>query len=286
MVDSLLGLDPGGRGIARFFVAGAAAQAARALRRARRVLLTTGFSVGPGMPETDGPPGTASLGRALRSLGAEVTYITDAAALPPLQAALGALGEPAQILTFHAGGDAALTARRLLAEHAPTHLVSVERPGRTGAGDYLSMRGESIREWNAPLDALFLEASRRVITVGVGDGGNEIGMGSLRARLARAGPRIRKVASVVPARHVIVAGVSNWGAYGIVVELARLARRPLHHTGDEERRMIEACVKAGAVDGITRKHEPTVDALPVEAHAGMVELLRLMENPSSHGGHP
>ena len=286
MVDSLLGLDPGGRGIARFFVVGAAAQAARALRRSRRVILTTGFSVGPGMPETDGPPGTASLGRALRSLGAEVTYITDAAALPPLQAALGALGEPTPIVTFHVAGDAALTARRLLAEHAPTHLISVERPGRTRTGDYLSMRGESVREWNAPLDALFLEASRRVITVGVGDGGNEIGMGALRARLARAGPRIRKVASVVSARHPVVAGVSNWGAYGIVVELSRLARRPLLHTGDEERRMIEACVKAGAVDGVTRKHEATVDALPVEAHVGMVELLRLMENPSSHGGHP
>jgi len=285
MVDSLLGLDPGGRGIARFFVAGAAAHAARALRRAKRVVLTTGFSVGPGMPETDGPPGTASLGRALRLLGAEVTYITDAAALPPLQAALGALGEPTPIVTFHVAGDAALTARRLLAEHAPTHLISVERPGRTGTGDYLSMRGESVREWNAPLDALFLEASRRVITVGVGDGGNEIGMGALRARLACAGPRIRKVASVVSARHPVVAGVSNWGAYGIVVELSRLARRPLLHTGDEERRMIEACVKAGAVDGVTRKHEATVDALPVEAHVGMVELLRLMENPSSHGGH-
>src|SRR6266536_3537578 len=189
MVDSLLGFDPGGRGIARFFVADAAAQAARALRRAKRVVLTTGFSVGPGMPETDGPPGTASLGRALRSLGAAVTYITDAAALPPLQAALEALGEPTQIVTFHAAGDAALTARRLLAEHAPTHLISVERPGRTGAGDYLSMRGESGRDGNSPLDALFLEASRRVVTVGVGDGGNEIGMGALRARLVRASGR-------------------------------------------------------------------------------------------------
>ena len=29
-----------------------------------RVLLTTGFMVGPGLPETDGPPGAACLGRA------------------------------------------------------------------------------------------------------------------------------------------------------------------------------------------------------------------------------
>jgi len=238
------------------------------------------------MPETDGPPGTASLGRALRMLGSDVTYITDAAALPPLQAALEALGEPTKVRTFHAAGDAALTARRLLSEYAPTHLISVERPGRTRGGDYLSMRGESVREWNAPLDALFLEAPRRVVTVGVGDGGNEIGMGALRARLARAGARINRVASVVSARHAVVAGVSNWGAYGIVAELGRLTRRALLHSGDEERRMIEACVKAGAVDGITRKHEATVDALPLEAHVGMVELLRLMESSSSHGGKP
>jgi hypothetical protein len=284
MVDQLLAFDPGGRGIARFFVPGGAARAARALRRAKRVLLTTGFSLGPGLPETDGPPGTASLGRALRALGAEVTYITDAASLPPLQAALSVLGEPTKILTFHAGGDAALTARRLLAELAPTHLVAIERPGRTRGGEYLSMRGESVGEWNGPLDALFLEAPRRVVTVGVGDGGNEIGMGALRARLRGAGARIRKVASVVPARHVVVAGVSNWGAYGIVVELAGLSKRPLLHTAEEERQMVRACVAAGAVDGITRKREATVDALPLEAHAGMVELMRLIQDSTPHGG--
>src|SRR5262249_62329753 len=119
----------------------------------------------------------------------------------------------------HAAGDAALTARRLLAEHAPTHLVSVERPGRTRGGDYLSMRGESVGEWNAPLDALFLEASRRVVTIGVGDGGNEVGMGALRSRVARAGARLNKVASVVAARDPRVPGGSNWGASGHRVEV-------------------------------------------------------------------
>ena len=68
MIDQLMALDPGGRGIAAFFVRGGATTAARALRKSRRVLLTTGFMVGPGLPETDGPPGTACLGRALRTL--------------------------------------------------------------------------------------------------------------------------------------------------------------------------------------------------------------------------
>jgi hypothetical protein len=120
--------------------------------------------------------------------------------------------------------------------------------------------------------------------VGVGDGGNEIGMGSVRARLRRAAPRIAKAAAVVPVTHLVVAGTSNWGAYGIVAELSRRLRRQLLHTADDERRMVQACVDAGAVDGVTRKPEPTVDALPLAAHVSMVELLRLIADMHPHGG--
>lgn len=284
MIDHLLALDPGGRGIARFFVEGGATAAARSLARARRVLITTGFTVGPGLPETDGPPGAAALGRALRLLGQTVSYVTDAVTVPLLESALKALAEPLPILTFDAGADADVAARRLLAEHAPTHLVSIERPGRTRDGDYRSARGESVREWNAPLDALFLSAPRRIATVGIGDGGNEIGMGNVRARLARAGALMRSIASVVKVDHLVVAGTSNWGAWGVIAELSRLARRSLLHSVDEERRMVLACVEAGAVDGITRRREATVDGLPLEAHVGMLELLRVFAIPRATGG--
>jgi len=293
MIDQLMALDPGGRGIAAFFVRGGAGAAARALRKSRRALLTTGFMVGPGRPETDGPPGTACLGRALRVLGAEVIYVTDAAALPPLQASLKVLGEPASVLTFHvphgagggpAAGAARVAARRLLAEHRPTHLVAIERPGRARDGHYRSARGLPLSEWNAPLDELFLAAPARVITVGIGDGGNEIGMGAVHARVARAGAVFRAIASVVAVKHLVVAGVSNWGAYGVVTELARLTGRPLLHTAEEEEAMVRACVDAGAVDGLTRRAEPTVDGLPLPAHIGMLELLRTLQSPRGTGG--
>jgi len=278
-LDHLLALDLGGRGVDRLFVPGAAAAAARALARARRVLVVTGFCVPPGVPETDGPPGAAVLGRALRLLGADVGYVTDPPVVRPLRAALEALGEPAEVLTLPAGGAAALLAAR-----RPTHLVAVERPGRTRAGDYLSARGESVAAWNSPLDALFLDAAGRAagrggarrprpVTVAVGDGGNEVGMGNVRARLVRRGGLGARIASVVPADHLVVAGTSNWGAYGIVAALGRLARRPLLHDSGLERRLLEACVAAGAVDGITRRAEPAVDGLPAETHAAMVELL-------------
>ncbi|HET7296058.1 MAG TPA: DUF4392 domain-containing protein [Gemmatimonadales bacterium] len=284
MIDHLLALDPGHRGIARFFVRGGAAAAARSLFRGRRALLTTGFTVGPGLPETDGPPGTAALGRALRLLGQKVTYITDQVTLPSLEAALDALGEPPAVLAFEGADDATAAARRVLAAEAPTHLVSIERPGRTRDGDYRNARGKSVRQWNAPLDALFLAAPRRIVTVGIGDGGNEIGMGNVRARIGRASALLRSISSVVEVQHLVVAGTSNWGAWGVVAELSRLAGLPLLHSADEERRMVEACVAAGAVDGISRRREATVDGLPLEAHVGMLELLRLFSAPRRAGG--
>ncbi len=286
MIDHLLALDPGHRGIARFFVRGGAAAAARSLSRGKRTLLTTGFTVGPRQPETDGPPGAAVLGRALRLLGQKVTYVTDEVTVPLLEAALDALGEPAAVIAFDEASDATTAARRLLAAEAPTHLVSIERPGRTRDGDYRSARGESVRQWNAPLDALFLAAPRRVATVGIGDGGNEIGMGNVRARICRAGPLQRSITSVVKVKHLVVAGTSNWGAWGVIAELSRLAGRPLLHSADEERRMVEACVAAGAVDGVSRRREATVDGLPLAAHVGMLELLRLFAAPMLTGGSP
>jgi Domain of unknown function (DUF4392) len=313
-IDHLLALDPGGRGIAAFFQPGAALAAARALARARRVLIVTGFIVAEGMPETDGPPGAAVLGRALRRLGADVRYTTDAATLPTLAATLKALGEPVEAFAYP---DTAGAAAEVLARERPTHLVSIERPGRGRGGDYLNARGVSVRPWNRPLDDMFLLARRgagrtkrtrvseprashkrppaarpgqaplaptALATVAIGDGGNEIGMGNVRGALAREGALMARIASVVRVDHLVVAGVSNWGAYGIVAQLGRLTGGSLLHTPADERRLIDACVAAGAVDGITRRAERTVDGLDADTHAAIVALLGLSWGHSSRPG--
>jgi hypothetical protein len=277
-VDHLLALDPGRRGIAAFFPPGAARRAAVALSDCRRVLITTGFIVEPKMAETDGPPGAAVLGRALRRLGAEVGSVTDAESIPVVAAALRALGEPPDV---HAYGDGPLAAADILRRARPTHLVAIERPARGRSGDYLNMRGHSVAEWTRPIDELFIgrDDRGRPVTVGVGDGGNEIGMGNVRGRLVRQGPLMARIAATVTVDHLVVAGVSNWGAYGIVAHLAHLAGQPLLHTPAQERELVAACVEAGASDGVTRRREPTVDALPLDVHASIVALLGVSWGP-------
>ena len=279
-VDHLLALDPGARGIAKFFQPGGALRAAQALRRAERVLITTGFVVAPGAAETDGPPGAALLGRALRTLGADVRYVTDDVTAPVLAASLGALGEREEVSCYPTDNGAA---RAVLDRERPTHLIAIERPGRARDGAYRNMRGVDVSAWNAPLDELFLVSGRginrrsldryRAVTVGVGDGGNEIGMGNVHARFAKGRGLAARIGSVVRVDHLVVAGVSNWGAYGIVAQLGRLAGRVLLHTPDDERRLVAACVKAGACDGVTRRREPTVDGMPLDVHAAVVALL-------------
>ena len=273
LVDQILALDPGHRDIAAFSTPGAAGAAARALLGAKRVLIVTGFTVEPNMPETDGPPGAAVLGRALRRLGSRVTYVTDATNVPLVEAALKILDEPSDVVVYPGGADGA---RRLLASEKPTHLVAIERPGWNRAGDYLNMRGDSVAAWNPPIDELFWgRGTRRPVTIGIGDGGNEIGMGTVRAKIARLDALRARIATVVRVDHLVVAGVSNWGGYGVVTALGRLTGTDLLHTPEIERRLIAACVAAGACDGVTRRREPTVDSLGSDTHAAVVDLLRL-----------
>ena len=102
-----------------------------------------------------------------------------------------------------------------------THAISIERCGRSADGAPRNMRGEDIGSYTAPLDDLFSAGPWE--TIAVGDGGNEIGMGAIsRSLIARHIAHGETIASVTPAQHLIVAGVSNWGAYALIGALAAL----------------------------------------------------------------
>jgi hypothetical protein len=286
-IETLCALDAGGRGIGRLLVPGAMAAAARSLARARRVLLVTGFVARPTWPaETDGPSGTVVLGRALRRLGARVRHLADPPVAPLVAACLEALGEPRDLVRVPGARGALARAHEAVRAFAPTHLVAVERPGRAADGGYYNARGGSVAAENAPLDALFLRPRAGVVTVGVGDGGNEIGMGRVRAAVTRDVPHGRRIASVVSTDHLIVAGASNWGAWGLVAHLELATGRRLLHTPGDETRLTRAMVAAGAVDGLTGAARPSVDSLPLAFHRSLLATLRALTAHLTARGRP
>jgi hypothetical protein len=143
------------------------------------------------------------------------------------------------------------------------------------------MRGEDIGSYTAPLDDLFSAGPWE--TIAIGDGGNEIGMGTIaRSLIARYVAHGEIIASVTSAQHLIVAGVSNWGAYAMIGALATLRedwRRLLLACLDEtlDRTVLEAMIERGpAVDGVSRLPTPTVDNLDIETHHHILRTIRAL----------
>jgi hypothetical protein len=133
------------------------------------------------------------------------------------------------------------------------------------------MKGLDISGLVYEFDDLFL--SGRWATMAFGDGGNEIGMGSIpRDRIADNITLGRTVASSTPADFNVVCGVSNWGAYALGAALA--VRMPEHAAAIRdaesdlfESHLMEVAFSAGAVDGTTSMPALTVDGLPAAAHS-------------------
>ena len=184
-----------------------AAAARFLLQHAGTVLIATGFYVRRAdAPETDGPPGALALGRALAALGNRVAYVSDAYTAP-LLADLAPSGM--ETVDFPIADDAASrqVARDLLDRIEPTVLIAIERCALTRSGTYLNMRGQDISPHTARLDYLFRQHPH---TVGIGDGGNEIGMGNLAPRIPKV-DTLPDEPAVTRTTHLVIASVRQLG---------------------------------------------------------------------------
>jgi hypothetical protein len=256
---------------------GAASALAAAPRLSAGIL--TGFYVPLGAPpaaETDGPVGTALLADALRRIGVPCRVATDEPCRATCQAALRESDTALDVVPL---GGVAEALAALWCGFGVTHAISIERCGLSADGMPRNMRGEDISAFTTPLDGLFLAPWWRKIAIG--DGGNEIGMGALPASLiASHVAHGDSIACATPAEHLIVAGVSNWGAYALIGALAVLRqdwRGTLIDCLDPEREaaILRAAVNEGpAVDGVTRQRTLTVDSLPVEVHQEKLRAIR------------
>ncbi|KAM8915240.1 D-glutamate cyclase, mitochondrial isoform 3-T3 [Spinachia spinachia] len=235
--------DPGQRGIRALFVQDELLLSCLTLSHANSVAITTGFPthhMQSPPDETDGPPGAIAMATMLLSLGKQVTMVMDRRALEMNQAIIdeavstGVLKNAIPIVTFEESSpDSAL---HFLCHHGDPkkprydHLVAIERSGRAEDGNYYNMRGVNVKHLVDPIDNLFLAAKDipGISTTGIGDGGNELGMGGLRDKVRTMMPNGGLIACDVPADYAITAGVSNWGGYAVACGLYLLHTCPSH----------------------------------------------------------
>jgi hypothetical protein len=79
--------------------------------------------------------------------------------------------------------------------------------------------------------------------------------------------------AVTKVDRLVITSVSNWGGYGLVAALSRLAGKNLLPTVDHETRLIKRMVEIGVVDGTTGEAIPTVDNFSLEVNSEVLEQL-------------
>ncbi len=231
------------------------------LRHPGTVLIGTGFPVG-GTFETDGPVGAIVLYQVLESIGHRPIMVCG----PPLSRLLGhefTLYE----LPINDRDRTMPVVDRILKDTPPSLVVSIERPGVAVDGRYYNMRRQDITDRVAKFD-LLLEHSP-CPSLAVGDGGNEIGMGSVAEHLAE----LPIIPSAVSSDVLVISTVSNWGVYGIIAEMSIRLKTDLFTDLDLDG-IFEFLVSGGAVDGVTCSAAISEDGHPIEVGLSIIDRLR------------
>ncbi|MBW1999546.1 MAG: DUF4392 domain-containing protein [Deltaproteobacteria bacterium] len=271
-------------------------------------LIATGWPdrphVSPDIAETDGPPGAALLGMALhRARKAVALFLTEEQLVAPMEKVCASAGfkvlpldrlmdasesraplHAASVLGFPAGvSEAADAAENLLDTYPVRAVISIEKGGMNEKGIIHTSRGDDTTGPMAKIDILIRKAGEReILTIGIGDGGNEIGMGVIADNLREWLPYGKKckcpcgggIVPVTKTDFLLPAAVSNWGAYGISAMLAILEeRREVFHSADLEQRLLHSCADAGFIDGGSGYANGGVDSLPIHVHMSLVNLL-------------
>ena len=325
-IDRLMTVDTRGRGVITTIYSHARAKqgeplallAAKgligSLNRGSVVLIATGWPcrpwIAPEIGETDGPPGAVVMARSLvRAMGAVPILLCEPCLIEPLKIVARAsgfytevtveqaikaatTGQPvkvAPVLGFPVELDSAKTsAKRLLDDYHPQAVIVIEKGGMNIKGRTHTSKGFDTTEYQSKVDLLVKEAlARGVFTIGIGDVGNELGMGLIRDAIRAEIPYGAKCqcpcgAGIAPelATDVLVtSATSNWGAYAISACIGLLTKRTdVVHSPARERQLLMACVQAGLIDGPTGHTDPAVDGVLEDTNLAYVTILAEIVN--------
>ncbi|MEW5759504.1 MAG: glutamate cyclase domain-containing protein [Candidatus Thermoplasmatota archaeon] len=319
-IDKLITADIGSRGVVDILyrharkrirkplVLHAAEQLKKNVTMGSTVFISTGWldrpQISMNIAETDGPPGAAVLARALNTgFNAIPIILTESQIVPAMTAITRGVGfvviPPEQVV--HAAKSKApirvasviefateareskKMAQSLLDTFKPSAIICIEKGGMNDKGFIHDSRGFDTTKYLAKIDFLVDAAKdKKILTIGIGDGGNEIGFGLIRDIVKKHIPYGAKcqcpcgsgIAPVTETDALVVSTVSNWGAYGIEACVATiLQNQEIMHNSALEHRLLDTSCKVGLIDGIRGCIDSSVDGFPSNVHKSLVEIL-------------
>lgn len=311
-IDQLMAIDTRGKGVIPPLYNAArdlmnkplAMSAARALRERIApgdvVGIITGFPsrsfLGRGITETDGPVGAVFLARVLEEvLNAVPVIIID----PTLQryctracwtagllvtdmegALLAKRGKVnASAVAFYDcpvdDADAQSAAAQFVAQYQPRALIAVEMPSIAADGFAHTAGGRAIVHEHLPKAHHFWYAAQaqNILCVGLGDGGNEMGLGNIAPVLEEIYTVGATIAAATHSDIPVVGASSNWAAYaiGVCIEAHEGSTKRVRDIDLEG--IIRRCAEEGAIDGYSVRPEAKVDGTPIALNLAIVDLM-------------
>jgi hypothetical protein len=272
-----------GRGPLSQEIAGAILERPRA-----KVGFLTGVYFPPHFPvgEIDGPIGGLVLARALGELGYATTLVMEGEVisatqkLVPIARAGNARFVDGNELTDAVGVSALVKDLDVL--------IASERIGVNSRGVRHSINGTLLQPSPAfPWPDALVETMNQSgkLTIGLGDGGNEIGFGKIYESGREIVPYGRRcqcpcgdgMFTRTATQLLWPVNVSNLGVYGLIAAIGLSLRRPdLLHDEDTERALLREAIGAGFRDGGTGLPEEAQDGIPAIGAIGLVMMLRAL----------
>ena len=239
------------------------------LNNPNKAIILTGFYIlSAGAAETDGPIGAIAIGNALKKIGYQVTYITDEFSQPPIKKVLSA-DDNLEIFPMQNHEQSAITADKMISDLNPSLIISIERCGPTVDGDYLNSRGKKIEEFNSKTEYLL---NNNIPSIGIGDGGNEIGMGNVQAGIENSATLVNYPVTT-KTTELVISSVSNWGGLGLVAALSIRTGHNLLPSELEHEKSITRIVDLGAVDGVSGSRDYLVDGFSIQDNLRVLNKL-------------
>lgn len=256
--------DEGGRGIARLVTGEVLGPAVEAMCSKERIGILTGFPclIGSDPPiESDGIAGAFSIARALEQMGRSPTILIDSFYKEYL----------VELSTWHN-----TRFRSNIRISSSFHedfdgIIGIERSGKAKDGKYYTMKGIEITDYLSSLDTAYF--NEEVCSLGIGDGGNEAGLGNLKGLVEQYIPQGGLIGSVVRSDFPLISSVSTWGGYAVSIALSVHSGTPCCVETEGEREIALQIAELGIKDGILREAGSTIDGLPWDFTAGVIKDL-------------
>ncbi|KAG8126420.1 hypothetical protein E2320_021516 [Naja naja] len=312
-LENIIAIDPGNRGVKHLFSQDELLKSCLSLSHAKSVLITTGFPTHFNYEppeENDGPPGAIAMAALLKAMEKNVVIVTDQRALDLNRKIIKEAVEqeilqtPVPVISYQSNSpDSAL--QFLCEDGNPekprfNHLIAIERAGMAADGNYYNARKVNIKYLVDPIDELFTAAQTLpgITTTGIGDGGNELGMGKLKEATKKHIKNGDVIACDVEADFAVVAGVANWGGYAVACGLYILNTCEIHDryvrkaigyprfskyknwasalpSVAKEENMLKILQRHRVRSGVTASLAMEVDGLPFfDIHSNLIERLQ------------